>query len=80
MIPRDPARIDKIVELLRQAWHLMPDCRLTQLVMIVSEKPQGLGALWHVDDDTMERRLRGFIAGRQQFEASKDIQETDEGG
>ena len=62
---RDPNRIDKVIELLREAWHLCPDFRLTQLVMVVSEKPQDVGALWHVEDDTMERELRTFIAGRK---------------
>jgi uncharacterized protein YihD (DUF1040 family) len=61
--PRDPNRIDGIMELLREAWHLKPGFRLTQLLMVISDKPQDAGALWHVEDDTMEQKLRAFIAG-----------------
>lgn len=63
MIPRDPNRIDRVAELLREAWHLQPDFRLTQLVMVVSDKPEDAGALWQVEDDTMECKLRAFIGG-----------------
>ncbi len=66
---RDPNRIDKVTELLREAWHLQPDFRLTQLVMVVSDKPQDPGALWHVEDDTMEQRLRAFVAGSKTFKS-----------
>ena len=61
--PRDPNRIDRVTELLREAWHLEPSFRLTQLVMVVSDRPLDAGALWHVEDDTMEQKLRAFIAG-----------------
>ena len=71
MTPRDPKRIDRIVELLHEAWHLAPDFRLTQLVMVISDKPQDVGALWHVEDDGMEQKLRAFIAGRKQFEETQ---------
>ena len=73
MTPRDPQRIDRVVELLREAWHLMPDFRLTQLVMVVSDKPQDAGALWYVEDDGMEQQLRAFIAGRKQFEQTQRV-------
>ena len=60
---RNQNRINRVIELLREAWHLQPDFRLTQLVMVVSDKTDDLGALWHVEDDSMEKRLRGFISG-----------------
>jgi uncharacterized protein YihD (DUF1040 family) len=69
--PRDPQRIDKTIELLREAWHLMPDFRLTQLVMVVSDKPDDAGALWHVEDDTMERKLKAFIGGARRLKAGQ---------
>ena len=65
MFPRDPNRIDRVAELLRQAWHLEPGFRLTQLIMVVSDKTDDAGALWHVEDDTMEHKLRLFAANRQ---------------
>ena len=63
MIPRDPNRIDRVLELLREAWHLQPDFRLTQLVMVVTDKPEDGSAAWHTEDDTMEQKLRAFIGG-----------------
>lgn len=63
MIPRDPNRIDRVVELLREAWRLQPDFRLTQLVMVVSDKPEDGGAVWLTGDDTMEQKLQAFISG-----------------
>lgn len=55
----DPKRIDPIIELVRQAWRMEPGFRLTQLLMVVTEKTDG-GHLF-VDDETLERRLRAFI-------------------
>ena len=60
-----------MVELLREAWQLVPDFRLTQLVMVVSDKPEDGGAVWHTEDNTMEQKLRAFIAGRKKFEETK---------
>ena len=39
--------------------------------MVVSDKPQDAEALWHVEDDQMEQRLRAFIAGRKEFEKTQ---------
>lgn len=64
MIPRDPNRIDRVVELLREAWHLQPDFRLTQLVMVVTDKPEDGGAVWHTEDDTMEWKRQPYGFGR----------------
>jgi hypothetical protein len=63
MIPRDPNRIDRMTELLREAWHLKPDFRLTQLVMVVTDRPEDGGAVFYMEDDTMEQRLRAFVGG-----------------
>jgi hypothetical protein len=68
---RDPARIDRIIEQLRAAWHRNPDWRLTQLVINACDtpydcdKPQecGLGLVFYIEDEVMEKRLRG-MAGR----------------
>jgi hypothetical protein len=69
---RDPNRIDKVTELLREAWHLCPDFLLTQLV---SDKPQDAGALWHVEDDSMVQSLRAFIKGRRAFGSQQQQQQ-----
>jgi hypothetical protein len=68
---REPERIDRITDLLREAWHLESGFRLTQLIMVVSDKPQDAGALWHVEDDTMEERLRSYIQMLKQRNTSR---------
>lgn len=57
--PRDPARIDRMVELLREAWHLVPDWRLTQLVINATDPAAGSvdGSPYCVEDDQMEQKL-----------------------
>ena len=60
---RDPARIDRVTDLLREVWHLDPGMRLTQLVMVVSNQASDAGALWHLEDDTMEQRLKSYRDG-----------------
>lgn len=72
MKPRDPQRIKRITELLLEAWQLVPDFRLTQLVIVVSDKPDDSPALWHIEDDSMEQKLRAFIEGRRR--SKKDLE------
>jgi hypothetical protein len=31
--------------------------------MVVSDKPEDGGAIWHTEDDAMEQKLRAFIGG-----------------
>lgn len=70
---RDPNRIDRMIELLREAWHRNPDWRLTQLVINATDtsydcdKPHecGLGLVYYIEDETMEKRLRGMGGGRR---------------
>jgi hypothetical protein len=54
--PRDPQRIDRIVEELRTAWKRDPDQRLGQLLSNL----QGTGPqdLFYVEDDEWERLLK----------------------
>ena len=61
-----------MAELLREAWHLQPDFRLTQLVMVVSDKSEDAGAMWRMEDDAMERKLLAFIAGLKRRGRSAD--------
>lgn len=59
---RDPARIDRIIELLRQAWHVAPDQRLGQLMENVLQTVDRPQSLWAVEDDRTERKLQAFLA------------------
>jgi hypothetical protein len=65
---REPNRIDRMIELLRQAWLRNPDMRLTQLVINVSDTPYdcdkphecGLGLVYYISDELMEKKLTGW--------------------
>lgn len=59
---RDPARIDRIIELLRQAWHTAPDQRLGQLVDNVLQTIDWFNSTWTIEDDCAERKLKAFLA------------------
>ncbi len=67
MIPRDPKRIDRIIELLREAWYLFPDERLTQLGINISDTHHDCGPVFYLEDDKMEQMLRKMIDGRCNF-------------
>jgi uncharacterized protein YihD (DUF1040 family) len=60
---RDRARIDRVIELLRMAWHRTPDQRLGQLVENVLHTPNSPIAPWLVDDDVVEKKLLAFQDG-----------------
>ena len=56
---RNPKRIPKIIKLLEEAWNLVPDWRLGQVVSNL------LGAgqhdVFHPEDDEWEKLLKQFI-------------------
>lgn len=56
---RDPERIDRIAEKLRQAWHFVPDWRLGQLVSNL----QGPGPrdVFFPEDELWEEMLDQFL-------------------
>ena len=51
---RDPARIEKIISVIREIWYAQPDVRLTQLIMnalVMNDDP------YYVEDDVLEKKL-----------------------
>jgi len=56
---RDPKRIEPILELLKEAWNLVPDWRLGQLVSnLLGNGPQDV---FHPEDEDWEKLLKEFI-------------------
>ncbi len=55
---RAPARIDKIVELLRNYWHQYPDLRLGQIVANCGKRLHGTSDPYYLEDDEMEKALQ----------------------
>ena len=53
---RDPARIERILTLIRDLWTDAPDARLGQLLLNVS--PAFSNATFECEDDDLERDLR----------------------
>ncbi len=65
---RDPARIDRILELLRGYWFASPDMRLGQVVEVLAKMSQPRGrsggaSTFYVEDDVMEAALRRALEG-----------------
>lgn len=55
---RNPKRIDKIIELLREAWHKEPDQRLGQFVSnLLGTGPQDV---FFPEDEEWEKLLKEF--------------------
>jgi len=56
---RDPKRIHRVLETVRQVWERFPDLRLGQLLS-ASKGVAGPQDLFFVEDDAMEKNLREF--------------------
>jgi hypothetical protein len=55
---RDPARIEKILSLIRKLWYKKPDLRLTQLIMNALNMSQDP---YYVEDDRLEEALKRYL-------------------
>lgn len=60
--PRDPARIDPIIEALRAAWHANPQMRLGQLVCNASRVATSNVDPFNCEDDPMQLGLGYWAA------------------
>jgi len=61
---RDPERIPRILEKVRQYWNTYPDLRFTQLAFGITLK----GDPFYVEDEEVEKRLDSFIKGGKGFD------------
>jgi uncharacterized protein YihD (DUF1040 family) len=52
---RDPKRIDRILELLKNVWHKHPDMRLGQLI---ENCVDGTTATFYTEDEVIEENLK----------------------
>jgi hypothetical protein len=58
---RDPARIERILGLIRKVWYDAPDLRLTQLIMNALKMAQDP---YYVEDDKLEQALKDYCKDR----------------
>ena len=54
---RDPARIDQILDLLREVWARSPDLRLGQLIVNAVRPREPCPEVFSVEDTVLARRL-----------------------
>ena len=59
---RDPARIDRILELLREYWEHYPDLRLGQIVVGAIRPSQPCPQIFSAEDDVVEKSLAANVA------------------
>jgi hypothetical protein len=58
---RDPARIDTILEQLREVWMLNPDLRLGQLVYNAARmRDPNLADVFNIEDEALSKGLRRY--------------------
>ena len=55
--PRDPERIEPMLERLEEAWKLYPDMRLGQLIVVSATSNN----LFGLEDDILYERLQEYI-------------------
>lgn len=70
---RDPARIDRILDRIRELWKAQPDWRLGQLLTNVAPKFEEKA--FHFEDDELEARLR---ITRSRFVSNLGVRVEDE--
>ena len=67
---RDPARIDEVLELLREVWTLEPDLRLGQLIFNAARiRDPELSDVFSIEDGSLRK---GLIRYREQLHANKN--------
>lgn len=57
---RDPARIDRMTERLRELWHAQPDQRLGQLLVNVIRPGEPCPRVFHAEDTDTEAKLAKY--------------------
>lgn len=71
---RDPARVDRVIALLRRAWRSSPDLRLGQLIHHVARQAYPTSEIFHVEDDLIEIALHEFLQRRGVVAEGRDPQ------
>lgn len=73
---RDPERIDKILNELREVWIANPDLRLAQMILNTSSHV-GPSRLYHVEDDELIKEIKRVLKPRSPS-ADEDMWEESE--
>jgi len=54
---RDRERIKRILKLLEETWSKIPDWRLTQLVINITDTDHNCGPVFYMEDEDFEKKL-----------------------
>ena len=57
---RDPARIDQMLDLIREIWQRSPDLRLTQLLINAAGPSDPCAELYQLEDTKLMKKLEAF--------------------
>ena len=69
---RDPERIRRILQLLEETWALVPDWRLTQLVINAADHDHNCGPVFYEEDDLLEKKLRFLKESLEELSHQKE--------
>jgi len=58
---RDPARIDRILDLLGEQWKREPDLRLTQMVVNLVRPVEPCPGVFYFEDNKLEKILQNLV-------------------
>ena len=61
---RDPKRIERMLEILKEIWSTNPDLRLGQIIVNATHRHEDGNydvSLFHMEDDNMEEALLDFL-------------------
>lgn len=64
---RDPNRIDRVLAKVRTLWKQVPDWRLGQLLVNLTEVDEGL---FYLEDDKLEERIEKWLKAINQKDIS----------
>ncbi len=59
---RDPNRLDRMIEKLRELWKTQPDQRLGQLIVNVIRPGEPCPRVFYAEDDDIEAKLADCLA------------------
>ena len=60
-MPRDPGRIETVLDLIRQAWQKTPDQRLFQLLHNIARSPTPHPETFSLEDDVLQVRISNYL-------------------
>jgi hypothetical protein len=59
---RDPARIDRILNLVKEVWQKSPDLRLGQLIVGAIRPKEPCPQIFYAEDSALEQQLVAYSA------------------